>query len=323
MGSWCASTYAATCAESPALPKGIEKIYTTSANQAFLLEGNGRTWKIQAAGNQMLLEPMNTPAQPPLPSPDALPDGLVAQGTRDIRRAWLTEPTERYAHGVLGDRTEAGGLRVETSSGQQLNFRLPEDSVFEDRYPRLVDLDQDGKDEVVLVRSYLESGAALAILGIRDNNLALITETAPIGIPNRWLNPAGFPDFDGDGRLEVAAVITPHLGGTLQVYQFRDNQLVPAWSIAGVSNHRQGSRELAMTAVTDLNKDGRHELMIPADGRQHIYQVWLSNEGLKQWRVARHADAVETAILAGDFDSDGRVELLYGLSDGRLVFCSL
>lgn len=317
------SANAATCAESPAIPKGIEKLYTTKVNQAFLLEGNGRAWRLQAAGHQMLLEPVDSPATPPLPSPDALPDGLVAQGSRDIRRAWLTDPTERYAHGVLGDRVEAAGLRIETAGGQQLNYRLAENSVFEDRYPRLVDLDGDGKDELVVIRSYLDRGAAVAVFGLRQGELRLLAETPPIGAPSRWLNPAGFPDLDGDGKLELAVVITPHVGGTLQVYRFVDEQLVPAWRLAGVSNHRSGSRELAMAAVTDLNKDGRHELMIPADSRQIIYQVWLSPEGLKRWRVARHADPVDTALLAGDFDSDGRVELLYGLADGRLVFCSL
>lgn len=318
-----ASVYAASCAESPALPKGIDKLYTTAANQAFLLEGNGTTWRLQATGNQMMLEPMGAPAAEGLPSPDALPDGLVASGSRDIRRAWLTGPTERYTHGILGDRTEASGLRIETPAGQQLQFELGDDAVFEDRYPRLADLDGDGKDEVVVVKSYLDRGAALAVFGLRDGVLTPIAETPPIGIPNRWLNPAGFPDLDGDGKLEVAVVITPHIGGTLQIYQYSNGQLIPTWSMSGISNHQLGSRELAMAAITDLNKDGRHEILIPGDGRQQIHQIWLSNEGLKQWRVARHADPITTALLAGDFDSDGRIELLYGLQDGRLVFCSM
>ncbi|GAB4349994.1 MAG: hypothetical protein Kow006_12200 [Gammaproteobacteria bacterium] len=315
--------HAASCAESPALPQGIEQLYTTSPSQAYLKEGNGRTWRLQAVGNQMLLEPTGGGVQESLPSPDALPDGLVARGNRDIRLAWLILPTERYGHGAIGDQIEAGGLRVETSAGQSLEFRLDPQAVFEDRYPRLADLDGDGKDEIVLVKSYLDRGASLAVFGVESGNLVQLAETPPIGTPNRWLNPAGFPDLDGDGQLEVAAVITPHLGGVLQVYRYLNRQLVPAWSLAGFSNHELGSRELAMAAVTDLNQDGRHELMLPGDGRQQVYQVWLSGEGLKRWRVARHADPVSTALLAGDFDSDGRIELLYGLKDGRLVFCSL
>ena len=35
----------------------------------------------------------------------------------------------------------------------------------------------------------------------------------------RWLNPVGVPDLDGEERAEIAAVITPHIGGTLKVYR--------------------------------------------------------------------------------------------------------
>lgn len=314
---------AASCAESPALPKGIAQLYSDGLNRAVLREGDGRYWRLQAVGNQMVLEPMDQPADPAASAGDALPDTLISTGQRDIRRAWLAGPTDRYRHGVLGDAIEATTLRVETTDGRNLSFVLDEQSVFEDRYPRIVDLDGDGREEMVLVRSYLAHGAAMAVFGVRGEQIVLLAETPPIGTPFRWLNPAGFPDLDGDGKPEIAVVLTPHIGGTLQIYRYGDGMLTPTWRLEGISNHVAGSAELAMSVVTDLNRDGRHELIIPADGRQILYQVWLTAEGLRPWRLARHPDPINTAILAGDFDSDGRLELLYGLQDGRLVFCSL
>ncbi len=318
-----AAAVAVVCAESPALPTGIAKLYLDQARRPLLVEGNGRAWRLQAAGQQMVLEPLEAPPPTQPPSPDALPDVEVASGRNDVRRAWLALPTERYAHGALGDAIEAGELRVETADGRVLGFKLDEDSVFEDRYPRIVDLDGDGRDEIVVVRSYLQRGAATAVFGLREDSVVLLAESEPIGAPNRWLNPAGFPDLDGDGRLEVAVVTTPHIGGTLRIYRFTGTSLEPAYAQEGFSNHVLGSRELALATVTDLDRDGRHELILPADGRQVIYQVALARDGsLRTWRFGRHADAVSTAIVAGDFDSDGRIEVLYGLSDGRLVFCS-
>jgi hypothetical protein len=138
--------------------------------------------------------------------PDMLPDGLIAFGSGAIKEAYLVGPTSRYRHGVMGDAIEAAGLRVLTRWGETLEFRLPQDSVFEDLMPRLHDVDGDGYNEVVVVRSYLEAGAAVAVLGVRDGALVLIAETEPIGRSNRWLNPVGVADFDGDGRSEVAVV---------------------------------------------------------------------------------------------------------------------
>ncbi|MEE8352479.1 MAG: VCBS repeat-containing protein, partial [Rhodospirillales bacterium] len=156
---------------------------------------------------------------------DILPDGAILYGNKGIKAAWLTGATRRYNHGILGDAIEATGIAVRLDRGKRLDLKLDQNSVFEDRLARLADLDGDGQDEVVVVRSYLEKGAALAIVKTGPQGLRIIAETRSIGIPQRWLNPVGVGDFDGDGNNEVALVKTPHIGGTLEIYGLADSGL--------------------------------------------------------------------------------------------------
>lgn len=313
---------AATCAESPPLPTGIARLSLNRAHQPILREGDGRTWRLQPLGKQMMLDPIEPPASPPLPSADALPDGETAVGGHDIRRAWFAGATDRYPHGALGDNMEATELRVQTPDGRNLSLTLGEDSVFEDRYPRLVDLDGDGHDEIVVVRTYLTRGSALAIYGLRDGRLVELAETAPTGTPHEWLDPAGFPDLDGDGHPDIAVVQTPDSGGTLKAYSFDGQALHLLGTLAGFSNHVFGSPEMRMSAVISFAGERRQGLILPTDGRRIVDEVWWDHGKLYSRRFARHADPVSTAMLAGDFEGDGRTQVLYGLADGRLVFCS-
>ncbi|MDX1709591.1 MAG: VCBS repeat-containing protein [Rhodovibrionaceae bacterium] len=226
------------------------------------------------------LPPESAPAAASAPG-DALPDGRPAFGNMDIREAWLIAPTARYGHGVLGDATEAGGLFVRGSDGGTYRYMLPEDAVFEDLQPRLADLDGDGLSEVIVVKSYLASGAALALYGLRDGALQPLDETPPVGHANRWLNPAGTADFDGDGHEDVAYVETPHIGGTLHVYRFVGQRLEPVASRAGFSNHAIGSRALDLSHAGDLDADGRAELILPGMGRRTLAVVSLDEGELR------------------------------------------
>ena len=253
------------------------------------------------------------------PSADALPDGETGRGVNDVAAAWLIEPTRRYDHGVLGDAIEAGGLRVRLRGGAELATRLPAESVFEDLRPRVVDLDGDGRDEILVVRSYLDAGAALAVFGVRDGKLVQLAQTDPIGRAYRWLNPAGVGDFDGDGALEIAYVETPHIGGILHILSFRDGRLRHKGRLRGVSNHAMGSRALGLSAVLDLDGDGAEELILPAAGRHKLKILSFAGGAFRELGEIAHRAAIVTDFEVRDRDGNGRPDIAYGLADGTLV----
>ena len=214
------------------------------------------------------------PALAQVPGPEArIPHSKVAQGERDIALAWLAEPTTRYAHGVLGDAIEAGALVVETRDGERLVHRLPERRVFEDLVPRLAAPGGDGRDEAVVVRADARLGAALAVYGIAGGALVEVAATDPIGRANRWLNPVGVADLDGDGTMEVAFVETPHIGGILRVFTWRHSGLVFRDALGGVSNHALGSTALGLHALVDRDGDGTPEIVVPTQARDALLVV--------------------------------------------------
>jgi hypothetical protein len=157
----------------------------------------------------------------------------------DVVAAKFTAPTERYAHGVLGDAIEYGALEIQYNDAVTIKtttITLPQDHVFEDIEPRLADVDGDGSLEIIVVETDARRGAALAIYDQSGKR----AETPHIGSPNRWLAPIGIADFNDDGRIDIAYIDRPHLAKTLRVWTFKDNGLTETANIAGLSNHRIG-----------------------------------------------------------------------------------
>jgi hypothetical protein len=246
--------------------------------------------------------------------PGALADLRIAHGHGVIAEAWFADPTTRYKHFVLGSRYEAGSLLVRLANGSLRKLTLPESSVFEDRQPRLADLDGDGVDEIVVVHSYLDRGAALAIVALRDDKLEIVAETPPTGSPRTWLNPAGIADFDGDGRLDIAYVQMPHALGLLRVWTLRAGKLVQIAQVPGISNHAAGSTRLGMSAVADFDGDGVADLAVPSFDRRSLRVLTFKGGARELSRHPLPAQAVDDFSLAAE---KGRPSVIVGLADGR------
>ncbi len=255
----------------------------------------------------------------PLPRPRPagfLPDGRIATGRYDIARAWFSDPTDRYRHGVLGDAIEPGALTIERRDRRIESILAGEDAVFEDREPRVAEL-EPRRDNLILVKSYLNRGAALAVVGEREGRFRVIAETPPIGSPNRWLNPAGTADFDGDGMIDIALVRMPHVLGRLELWSWRAGALVKHSEFDGVTNHVIGSRALAMSAVADFDGDGRPDLAIPSFDRRALRLIAFTPQPRELSRIALPSPAATEAALVTD--STGRPAIVFGLENGALA----
>ncbi len=207
----------------------------------------------------------------------------AAAAADGIATAMYDEPTTRYAHGVLGDAIEHGALVMQTDAGRSVRLRLPERRVFEDTAPRVVDVDGDGDNEVIVVESDMSLGARIAIY----DATGLVAANEFIGRTNRWLAPVGIgaADLDGDGAVELAFVDRPHLAKTLRIFRFANNELTLVGELPGVTNHRIGERDIA-GGIRDCGNGP--EMVVASADWSRVLAVHFSGTSFTQTDLGPH-----------------------------------
>ncbi|MGB0504931.1 MAG: hypothetical protein ACPGGK_01940 [Pikeienuella sp.] len=245
-------------------------------------------------------------------APDGAPDALVNVGSGNIAAVSYAAPTERYAHGIMGDAVEHGSLVAVLRDGKRAALDLPSDQVFEDRYPRLADLDGDGSDEIIGILSSKTEGAAVAVYELEDSLLVSTAVSEPIGRSFRWLNIAGIARFlPGEGK-QIAFVRTPHIGGSLVLARYEGGRFTEIAWLYGFSNHAIGSRELRLSAVLDIDGDGIKELALPSASRRQLKIVGFAGRDAKLIAEVELPAVIDKAIAI----EEGT--LVVGLSDGSV-----
>ncbi len=249
---------------------------------------------------------------------NGLPDGRVAEsvGKTIIQKAWYSQPTARYQHGILGDAIEGGSLVIVTDDGLRIEYELPKTEVFEDITPRLADLDGDGSIEIITIVSGISEGASQAIFQLNGNKLERQAQNQYIGRAFRWLDITGIKRYSDTGNLDIAIVVTPHIGGRLDLLRFDGLQLSPIASRQGFSNHVIGLREQRLSANYRSGNGEQMNLVLPSANREELKIMSLISKGWEQQGSIPLPSPVDKAILVTG--SGKSVKFTVGLSDGNM-----
>lgn len=200
---------------------------------------------------------------------------------QEIVRSWdnrvyaqYAMPTEKYGHGILGDKIEATQLVVVVDS-VFYELKLSDEYVFEDISPRLYDVDGDKELEFITIRTNVNQGAGIVIYKIVNKQLVEFAHVPEIGRSNRWLNIVAINDLDDDGIVELVWIETPHIGGTLKVAKIETGKLQIIAETAQYSNHVIGERNLCLSVLTEqMNKK---IFYVPNQNRNKIFGFTLKN----------------------------------------------
>ncbi len=258
---------------------------------------------------------------------DALVDTRVVHSGRWT--AALTQPTDRYGHGVLGDKLEAGAIElIDRCSNERIVIDVERPDVIEGLAPLLIDPNLSPTDDVlVLVTvSNAETGARLVVFDLTG---AIVAESAPIGTGNRWRNQLAAGPIGPGGSFAVVDVRTPHIGGTVQWFSVdltnKRLDLVAA-SEASFTTHVIGSRNLDLGVAVDVDGDGRPEVVVPSAQRDQLFALRPTEAGSDGTLGVLGADVVQTMDLDGRMvtnlgvgGTDSSVSLAVGTDDNRLL----
>jgi hypothetical protein len=245
---------------------------------------------------------------------DPLPDARVTE----IPGAALVSPvgpTDRYAHGVLGDDAEASGIEVRDQAGPVARIAVGTGEVIEGTSVMVVELSADDPGPELLVTvSDAQDGARLRVY---DLDGSVVAESEPIGQGYRWLHQVGAGSLAPDGELEIVAVRTPHIGGTVEAYRLVDDRLELVARTEGYSSHQLGSANLDMALLADADGDGRLDVLVPTQAMTELAVLARTDAGFEE--IDRLAlDGRLTTNVAATPTAAGGLALAVGTADGRL-----
>lgn len=252
---------------------------------------------------------------------NAQPDARPVMNSVGQVALYANATDRRYVHGIMGDALEAATLLVldvrESRIRVLARVDLPGEDVYEGIAPFWADVDGDGVEDLVTTVANGSLGARLRVYLWDGAGARQEVDGPPIGQGNRWRHQLGAARFASAGQIEIAATLTPHIGGALEFFGLSGGSLERTATFPGLTTHALGSRNLDQTAAGDFNGDGRPEVLAMDRERRAVVAVGRGETGAREvWRLDAGGEIISN--FAPVELLDGGLALAVGVADGRL-----
>lgn len=272
---------------------------------------SGQLVYIEGSGDLVIVEGAETSRL----ALNCLPDARILVDEKD-RLLLLTDATNRYTHGVLGDAIEAASISLidtQTIPEVGLTIPLPADSVVEGLAPIWVDLNGDSQREIIATVSNAREGAKIIVFDESGKQLAA---GPAIGSGYRWRHQIAVAPLGPNGEIELVDVRTPHIGGVVEFYRLEGNTLLIVAQISGYTSHTIHSRNLDMAVVGDFDGDGHFELLLPNQERTHLAGIKHTSIGAEEVYSISIGGRISTNIAT--VESNDNLALAVGTENNML-----
>jgi hypothetical protein len=219
---------------------------------------------------------------------NALVDSEILIDSKE-RLLVLSDPTDQYAHGILGDTIEAKSVTIVTlrENPEIVNqFSVPDGWVIESIQPLWVDWDEDGQMEILLTLSNSSEGAKLVLF---DEKGTVLAESMSIGQGNRWRHALAIAQFGDKGERLLVEVQTPHIGGIVKFHRWdKENHKIELMaSLGNYSTHDIGSRVMGMYMILKDRENGQALIILPNQSKTELVALrYVSGKIREEWRLS-------------------------------------